>query len=104
MILSNKEILLITRKTIYEHLIINQGSSCKRCLKEYDDQDLIKTGDCQCKFCKGCIKQIINQSTENKVIICEFEKSKYINLIIYFKSILRQPKINHFANVKKNLI
>jgi len=52
---------------------------CKICSS--DNEELLYTLNCQCTICDDCLLKKINNATDKKIILTNFEKSKFINLL-----------------------
>ena len=58
-------------------MITSLSNLCPKCSKSVDETELMSIGSCGCKFCKQCCKNIVLASTENRIVLLEFEKSKF---------------------------
>lgn len=77
-VISNSEILKLFKKNIFTIICEQKENSCSRCGKPFEQGSKVIKLDspCICSFCVGCAKAYLNDCTENKIILSEFEKSK----------------------------
>jgi hypothetical protein len=73
--------LKLFKKNIFSFIFELENNFCSHCGKSINihDSKVTKFSEsCDCKFCKDCAQNILNEMTEGKIILVEFEKSKIL--------------------------
>ena len=81
-LLYDEDFLNLFDMTISQYFLLVLENSCPICNKFQEGNNLI-TLNCNCKLCESCLKSRINKFTDNKIILNDFEKSKYYSFRKY---------------------
>ncbi len=75
-LLYDEDFLTLFDMTISQYFLLVLENSCPVCNKFMEGNNLISL-DCRCKLCESCLKIRINKFTDNKIVLNEYEKSKF---------------------------